>query len=59
MNKLDYSNGDKKGRVLARGRGQFELMDICYKHKWSDDNSILVVENGDDLDSKWTLYERA
>lgn len=54
--KKDYSNGRKKGRLLASGRGQYKLMDLCYKNQWTDDNSILVVEDANDFDSKWKLY---
>lgn len=54
--KKDYSNGREKGRLLASGRGQYSLMNKCYKNHWTDDNSILVVEDADDFDSKWKLY---
>lgn len=52
----DYSNNRKKGALLASGRGQYDLMDICYKNKWSDDNTILVVADANDFDSKWKIY---
>lgn len=58
MMKLDYSNGAEKGRVLARGRGAYKMMDVCYRNGWSDDNTILVVNNGDSLESSWTIYEK-
>ena len=58
MAKLDFSKGEKKGRLLASGRGDFEMMDQCYKNHWTDENTILVVENGDDLESRWKIYEK-
>lgn len=50
-------NGLKQGRLLASGRGSYSMMDKCYKNNWNDSNTILVVEDTDDLDSKWRIYE--
>lgn len=55
--KIYNDNGLKQGRLLARGRGSYDMMDKCYKNKWDDSNTILVVEDTDDLDSKWRIYE--
>lgn len=46
----------KRGRKLASGKGQYDLMDVCFKNKWKAENTILVVDNADDLDSTWTIY---
>lgn len=55
---MTYEVNDKHGkRVLAKGRGQYDLMDVCYKHHWTDENSVLVVDDVDDMDSTWTIYE--
>lgn len=54
--KKDYSNGRKKGALLASGRGQYDMMDVCYRRGWSDENTILVVSNADDLNSRWQIY---
>lgn len=54
--KKDYSNGRKKGALLASGRGQYDMMDVCYRNKWSDDNTILVVSDVNNFDSKWKIY---
>ena len=55
--KIYNDNGLKQGRLLASGRGAQKMMDICYKNNWSDENTILVVEDTSDLDSKWRIYE--
>lgn len=55
--KIYNDNGLKQGRLLAQGRGGYDMMDICYKNNWSDENTILVVEDTSDLDSKWRIYE--
>ena len=54
----DFGNGARRGRLLARGRGGYSMMDICYKRGYSDENTILVVDNVNDLDSTWRIYER-
>ena len=54
--KKDYSNGREKGALLASGRGQYDMMDICYRRGWNDENTILVVSNADDFDSRWKIY---
>ena len=46
-----------RGRVLARGRGVFQMLDRSYKEGWNDDNSILDVKDVNNLDSSWTIYE--
>lgn len=56
--KKDYGDGAEKGRVLARGRGDYKMLDVCYRNGWSTDNTILVVDDVDDLDSTWTIYEK-
>lgn len=56
MARLDYSNGRKKGRLLSTGHGMNDMMTVCYQNKWDDDNTILVVADGDNLDSKWYIY---
>lgn len=55
--KIYNDNGLKQGRLLASGRGSYDMMDVCYKHNWDDSNTILVVEDTDDMDSKWRIYE--
>ena len=55
--KIYNDNGLKQGRLLARGRGTYDMMDKCYKNGWDDSNTILVVEDTNDLDSKWRIYE--
>lgn len=56
--KIDYGKGAKRGRLLAQGRGWHDMMDVCYQHKWDNDNTILVVSNANNLDSKWYIYEK-
>ena len=58
MAKKDFGKGEKKGRLLASGRGCYSMMDQCYKNGWSDENTILVVMNSDDLESRWKIYEK-
>ena len=47
-----------KGKVLARGKGLDEMMEISYQKHLSEENSILVVHNPNSLDSAWTIYEK-
>lgn len=54
-NEHKYTEQDK-GRVLARGRGLYQMGDVSYKHNWGDENSILDVKNTGSLDSPWTIY---
>lgn len=55
--KIYNDNGLKQGRLLARGRGSYDMMDKCYKNNWDDSNTILVVEDTSDMNSKWRIYE--
>lgn len=55
--KIYNDNGLKQGRLLAHGRGSYDMMDVCYKHNWDDSNTILVVEDTNDMNSKWRIYE--
>lgn len=55
--KIYNDNNLKQGRLLASGRGDYDMLDICYKKGWTDENTILVVDDTDDLDSKWRIYE--
>lgn len=50
------SNNLKRGRLLASGRGVCNMLDVCYRKGWTDKNTILIVDNTDDMDSKWRLY---
>lgn len=55
---MSYKINDKHGeRVLASGRGMMSMLDICHRRKLSDENSVLVVHEPDNLDSTWTIYE--
>ncbi len=47
-----------KGKLLASGSGINSMMDISYKENLSDENSILVVKDPSDLNSKWEIFER-
>ena len=42
---------------LAEGYGVTDMLDICYKKKYDDDNSVLVIDNFNDTDSYWTIYD--
>lgn len=44
-------------KLLASGHGIFNLLDTCYKHKWTKQNSRVVISNTNDLESKWRIYE--
>lgn len=57
MAKIYNGNGLKQGKLLARGRGVQKMMDKCWLNNWSDSNTILVVEDTSDLNSKWRIYE--
>lgn len=57
MKKIYNDAGLEFGKLLAKGKGQYDLMDVCYKNKWTADNTILVVENTNDLESGWEIYE--
>lgn len=43
---------------LASGHGIESMLDICNKNKWTDDNTYLIVENTNDLDSKWWIISK-
>lgn len=58
MGKKLYGNPKEKGRLLASGRGGYDMMDICYRKGWDDDNTILEVTDTNDLDSRWRIYQR-
>lgn len=47
-----------KGKVLARGKGIDEMMQVSYQKHLSEENSILVVHNPKSLNSAWTIYEK-
>ena len=55
--KIFNDNGLKQGRLLAQGHGDYDMMDKCFKNNWNDSNTILVVEDTDDMNSKWRIYE--
>lgn len=57
MAKIYNDNELKQGKLLARGRGVQKMMDKCWLNNWSDSNTILVVEDTSDLNSKWRIYE--
>lgn len=57
MAKIYNDNKLKQGKLLARGRGVQKMMDKCWLNNWSDSNTILVVEDTSDLNSKWRIYE--
>lgn len=44
--------------ILAKGLGMENMLDICYQNKWTNDNTILIVENSNDLNSKWWILEK-
>lgn len=49
---------NEKGRLLATGHGVNSMMDVSYKKHLTNDNSILVVKDPSDFDSKWEIYSR-
>ena len=55
--KIYNDNELKQGRLLASGRGDYAMLAKCHKNKWDDSNTILVVEDTDDLNGKWRIYE--
>lgn len=46
------------GKILARGKGLDEMMEISYKKHLTEENSILIVHNPKSLDSTWIIYEK-
>ena len=58
MSKLYNASPSDKGALLARGHGIFSMLDKSYQNGWSDENSILEVDNPDDGDSRWRIYQR-
>lgn len=43
-----------KGKLIAHGTtGMFGMMDMCYKHGWNYDNTIME-HDGDE----WWIYEK-
>lgn len=58
MKKEFNDQKDKRGAKLASGKGERKMSAICYKRGWSAKNTILVVEDVNDLNSRWTIYER-
>lgn len=54
----DFSKGATRGRMLASGKGLTSCLDICYQNKWNDENTILVVSNASDFESRWRIYEK-
>lgn len=58
MTRVDYGNGAKKGKLLARGKGAWNMLDVSYRNGYTNDNTILVVDNADTLDSTWRIYEK-
>lgn len=47
-----------KGKVLASGYGIDSMMDASYKKHLTTDNSELHVKDPNDINSKWTIYEK-
>lgn len=43
---------------LASGYGIDDMLDVCHKNKWTDENTILIVKNSNDLNSKWWILEK-
>ena len=43
---------------LAFGKGIDSMMDVSYKNNYTDKNTILEVENPNDLDSKWRIWRK-
>lgn len=45
-------------KVLVKVKGVYDMLDVCYKNGWSEDNSTLVVKDKNDLDSSWVIYSK-
>ena len=46
------------GTLLAQGKGVNSMMDISYKRKLSNNNSILWVKDTSDINSSWKIYSK-
>lgn len=56
--KKDFGNGAEKGRLLSYGRGWADMMAECKRYGWTTENTILVVANSNDLNSRWKIYAK-
>jgi len=45
-------------KVLASGRGIAKMLAVSSSGKYTSRNSRLVIENNNNLDSKWTIYSK-
>lgn len=48
----------KRGTLLAQGTGVNSMMDVSYKRKLNNENSVLYVQDPSDFNSKWKIYSR-
>ena len=46
----------KKGKLLAQGIGMVSMLNICYKSKLTNDNSIMEVDVKTD---EWKVFAKA
>lgn len=56
--KIYTSDEFKKGHLLAQGVGVDDMMNKSYQRKLTEKNSILEVDDENDLSSKWRIYAK-
>lgn len=53
----DTKQNTAKGKLLATGKGIAEMLRSCQKHHFTNDNTILEVDEPRAYNSAWRIYE--
>lgn len=48
----------RKQKVLARGAGVQQALEVCKVFGWDESNSTLVVDEPHNIYSEWTLWSK-
>ena len=54
---LNSNDEKRKGKLLSHGQGIDSFLNTAYKNNYKDYNTAVYVDNPNDVNSKWKIYD--